>query len=78
MARSVKRVKITRDELYEELDSVTRTSLGISGQDFIVRYQQGQLDPLSAESSLAALVRLLLEDEKWVRANGNGSQTPAV
>jgi hypothetical protein len=78
MARHAERVKITRDELYVALDRVTRASLGVSAQDFIVRYQRGELDPTSPiEAQFAAVVRLLLEDKDWARANGNGSRLPA-
>jgi hypothetical protein len=76
---TVERGKVTRDQLYEELDRLTRDALGMSADDFIARYQRGEVDPASViEARLAAVVRLLHEDRQWAaRTNGNGrgSQT---
>jgi len=56
---------LTRDQLREQLDVLTREKLGLTADEFVERYQAGSLNLTSASmSNLAILARLLIASEK--------------
>jgi len=62
---TVQHEKVTRDQLFELLDTLTQQKLGLSAVEFLERYQAGTLDLTSAAmSNLAVLARLLIATEK--------------
>jgi hypothetical protein len=52
----------TRDEIRIELDRLARDRLGISGEDFIARWQGGRLDEFSPTVSRIAVLARLITD----------------
>jgi hypothetical protein len=53
---------LTRTEVFEELDRATQEKLGLSGDEFIERYYEGQLDLDSPTVSRLAVLARLLKD----------------
>lgn len=58
---TIERKTVTREEVQDELDRLAREELGISADDFLVRYCAGELD-LNSPTVLrvSVLARLLL------------------
>lgn len=52
--------RLTRDEILDEMDRLAQARLGISGEEFFVRWQAGGLDEFDPTvARIAVLARLL-------------------